>query len=155
LGFRRRGVSNGSNINEVLRPLNILGSDIWERSLADGLFDGLLYWFLAEAAKHRRREERWRRTRKKERINKKDFTVWRRIMSERANLWSKSANRKRQIPDFFSCTLHNTAFLSPSHTRARETGQVKKTNKSERESGTTPTPQPTSTPSGHPKNCHR
>jgi len=66
LGFRRRRVSNGSNINEVFRPLNILGSDIWERSLADGLFDGLLYWFLAKAAEHRRREERWRRTRKKE-----------------------------------------------------------------------------------------
>jgi len=96
-------VSNGSDINEVLRPLNILGSDIWERSLADGLFDGLLYWFLAKAAEHGR---------KKERINKKRF-----YGAEKNNertCGRKEQLGKRQIPDFFSCTLHNTAFLSPS-----------------------------------------
>jgi hypothetical protein len=45
-------VANSSDIDEVLRPLNVLRSDIWERSLANGLFDGLLRCFLAETAEH-------------------------------------------------------------------------------------------------------
>jgi len=45
-------VANSSDIDEVLRPLNILRGDIWERSLTDRLFDGLLDCFLAETAEH-------------------------------------------------------------------------------------------------------
>ena len=51
-------MSDGGDIDEVFGPLNILGSDIWERSLADGLFDGLLHWFLAEGTEHGRKRER-------------------------------------------------------------------------------------------------
>jgi hypothetical protein len=58
LGFWRRGVADSGDINKVFRPLNILWSDIWERSLADGLFDWLLYLFLAESTKHGRKRER-------------------------------------------------------------------------------------------------
>jgi hypothetical protein len=57
-GFWRRRVSDGGDIDKVFGPLNILGSDIWERSLAERLFDGLLRWFLAEATEHGRKRER-------------------------------------------------------------------------------------------------
>jgi hypothetical protein len=58
LGFWRRGVADGSDINKVFGPLNVLWSDIWERSLAEGLFNGLLYLFLAESTEHGRKRER-------------------------------------------------------------------------------------------------
>jgi hypothetical protein len=47
-------VANGSDIDKVFRPLNILGSDVRERGFAEGRFNGLLYWFLAKAAEHGR-----------------------------------------------------------------------------------------------------
>jgi hypothetical protein len=58
LGFRRGCVANSCDINKVFGPLNILRSDIWERSLADGLFHCLLYLFLAKSTEHGRKRER-------------------------------------------------------------------------------------------------
>jgi hypothetical protein len=58
LWFWRGGVADSGDINKVFGPLNILRGDIWERSLAERLFDGLLYWFLAEATEHGRKRER-------------------------------------------------------------------------------------------------
>jgi hypothetical protein len=57
LGFWRRGMADGGDINKVFGPLNILRSDIWERSLAHGLFNGLPYLFLAEGTEHGRKRE--------------------------------------------------------------------------------------------------
>jgi hypothetical protein len=57
-GFWRRRVADSGDIDKVFGPLNILGSDIWERSLAERLFDGLLDLFLAEATEHGRKRER-------------------------------------------------------------------------------------------------
>jgi hypothetical protein len=60
LGFRRRRVANGSDINKVFGPLDVRRRDVWERSLADGLLDGLLYRFLAKAAEHgKERKREW------------------------------------------------------------------------------------------------
>lgn len=78
-------MANSSDIDEVLRPLNILRGDIGERSLTDRLFDGLLDCFLAKSAKHLKggenieMEERERRIM----INKGLLRVWRRITSKR------------------------------------------------------------------------
>jgi hypothetical protein len=58
LEFWRRGVTDSGDINKVFGPLNILRSDIWERSLAERLFDGLLHLFLAERTEHGRKRER-------------------------------------------------------------------------------------------------
>ena len=51
-------MADSSDINKVFGPLNILRSDIWERSLAEGLLDGLLHLFLAESTEHGRKRER-------------------------------------------------------------------------------------------------
>lgn len=95
-------MANSSDIDEVLRPLNILRGDIGERSLTDRLFDGLLDCFLAKSAKHLKGGERKRiEMEERERrimINKCVLRVRRRITNERADLWSKDYE-KRQNPD--------------------------------------------------------
>jgi hypothetical protein len=47
-------VANSSDIDKVFRPLDVLGSDVWERGFAKGRFDGLLDLFLAKGAEHGR-----------------------------------------------------------------------------------------------------
>ena len=51
-------MTDSGDIDKVFGPLNILRGDIWERSLAERLFDRLLDWFLAKGTEHGRRRER-------------------------------------------------------------------------------------------------
>lgn len=90
-------MANGSDIDEVLRPLNILRGDIWERSLTDRLLDWLLDRFLAETAEHRIGKKKKKRERDKERKKDKErvfLRVRRRIRSGRTVVKRLSGHEK-------------------------------------------------------------
>ena len=54
LRFRRRGVANSGNIDEVLRPLDVLRGDVGEGGPASGDFDRLLDRLLSKTTEHGR-----------------------------------------------------------------------------------------------------
>jgi hypothetical protein len=57
LWLRRRRVANGSDINEVFRPLHILGGDVGEGGPARGGFERFLDRLLSKSTEHEEREK--------------------------------------------------------------------------------------------------